>query len=306
MGKLKTNLHKIFDGAYKVGIVEDCNFRDSGNYFARIHWVNDVKFKDSWFADPFIIEKSPSSISLFVEEFQFSRNKGRLSLIKVDSEDYRLLEVIPILDLDTHLSFPYPIWYKDELYVCPENNAANEVSIYRFDGSKLTDKVKLLTGKFVDTQIIERDGKFFLFTSRAREGLNGGAKEVEVYSSNDLFGPYNLINIIKNERIEERGAGLLFHSNEGIIRPAQNCNEKYGQGIVFYNIDIKDNGEVSQTEIGRIDADESFKNGLCFHTFSVYDGLTAVDGFDYISRKIGKINPQIYKMKNILNKWLKK
>ena len=79
-----------------------------------------------------------------------------------------------------------------------------------------------------------------------------------------------------------RGAGSIFKINEKIIRPAQDCTESYGKGLVFQEIRIKQ-GKLVLEELKRIYS-ESFKYGLGMHTYNTYEKLAVIDvlGYKYI------------------------
>lgn len=299
MRNIKTTIHKYLDGSYAVGIIEDFKFDSQDPIFPKIHWIDTQGYTDGWFADPFIVEVNPDSIILFVEEYLFASSKGRISQIKVNRNDFTLTEVKPILELSSHLSFPYPIKHNDEIYVCPENCADDDVSIYRYNGSNLIEKVKILSGKFVDTQIMTDGDCFYVFTSKISPNSNGGSSILEIYKSKSLLGPYEHFQTIANDKIEERGAGIIFTLEGKTIRPTQDCNDGYGKGVVFNSLCMS-HSKFTQHQISRIPANSQYNNGLCFHTFSVFGNLAAVDGFDYPNRFIAKIAPLIYDVKRLL------
>lgn len=304
MGKYKTKIRRYLDGSYFVGIVENWNLENLDNYSSRIRWINTDGYNAGWFADPFIINVDQSTITLLVEEYLFETRKGRLSLIKVSRNDYTLFEVKPVLELSTHLSYPHPIVCDGMMYVCPENCAAKEVAIYEFDGNSLIEKVEILSKGYVDTQIFHLEDKFYAFTSETFPQLNGGSNILEIFVSDKLNGPYTYFQTINNHSIEERGAGIIFKYQDFIVRPTQDCNERYGSGVIFKALKLID-GRFVQSEIGRIKAKKQYKNGLCFHTFSVYDSMAAVDGFDYPIRFIGRLAPILYGIKSKLLKLIR-
>lgn len=307
MGKINTSLHKWLDGAYCVGIVEHTADEIIGaDKPLDIHWIvpeND----DTWMADPFIIDADQDVITLLVEEYEIALNKGRLSRIRVDRHNYKLLSSEPILTLDTHLSFPYPVYEDGKTYICPETNATKEAALYTYDGRECKYAQKLIDGKMLDSQILQLWDNgikvYYTFSVRGRGLGMDDTKEVEVYRSESLTGPYELIQTIKKEKCEGRGAGPIFRLSDGrMIRPAQNCEGGYGKGVIFFQLELMPDGLFTETEIGRIDADESKRNGLCLHTFSPFGNIIAVDGFDYKNRAIAKFAPMLYGLKNLINK----
>jgi len=298
-------LHKWLDGAYCIGIVEASaeSIINSGR-LPEIHWVQ-TDNDDTWLADPFIISATPDVITLLAEEYVVAENKGRLSKVLVDRHTYKVISSTTILELPTHLSFPYPISHEGQTYICPETNATSEAAIYSFDGSHCTSPHKIIDGKMLDSQLFTNGGGYCVFSVRASGKGMDDTKLLEIYGSESLFGPYTLIQTIEKPRCEGRGAGSVFTLSDGrIIRPAQNCEGGYGKGVIFFEITRNADGLFSEKEILRFDADPKMKNGLCLHTFSPCGNLVAVDGFDYKSRTIASLAPAIYKFKSYINKIL--
>lgn len=257
-------------------------------------------YKGGWIADPFIIDVDKDSITLLVEEFRFDTGRGRLSKVSVSRPGYKLLNIVPILELPTHLSFPLPIRHDNKTYIMPENCAANEVSLYQFDGNRLHDKIKILDGRFVDTQIVEHDGTFYAFTTRP--GANGGASTLEIYSADSLYGPWTHTQTINSKSNTQRGAGPIFVHNGRIVRPTQDCSVSYGKGLVFN--ELKHSRGWRETLLCAVNANDKYDNGLCLHTFSPHGNFAAIDGFDYPIRAIGNLAPKIYNLKLLITKFL--
>ncbi|MGM9870926.1 MAG: hypothetical protein ACI31E_03935 [Muribaculaceae bacterium] len=281
-------LKRKIGGYYSVGIVEASAEEILSSYKPfDIHWIS-TPDDSTWMADPFIIGVDEQVITLLVEEYEMSVNKGRLSKIQVDRKNYRLLSSDPVLTLDTHLSFPYPVQSDGEIFVCPESNSRGEAALYNFNGNRMEYFNCIIPAPMNDTQLFEiPDYGWFAFSVRTKGlGVTGDTKEVEIYHSACLSGPYTMIQKIEKSKCEDRGAGPVFTLPNGtMIRPAQNCEGDYGRGVIFFEI-IFDGKKFTETEIGRIEANENERNGLRLHTFSPYGNLVAVDGFDFRNRTL--------------------
>ena len=72
-----------------------------------IKWMR-AKHQDGWFADPFVLKVTDSSISLLAEEFRYKTGKGRIVRLDIDRETLTLETVTPLID-GCHLSFPFII-----------------------------------------------------------------------------------------------------------------------------------------------------------------------------------------------------
>ena len=74
-----------------------------------IKWMRG-KHQDGWFADPFVLKVTDTSISLLAEEFRYKTGKGRIVRLDIDRETLTLETVTPLID-GCHLSFPFIISY---------------------------------------------------------------------------------------------------------------------------------------------------------------------------------------------------
>ena len=72
-----------------------------------IKWMRG-KHQDGWFADPFVLKVTDTSISLLAEEFRYKTGKGRIVRLDIDRETLTLETVTPLID-GCHLSFPFII-----------------------------------------------------------------------------------------------------------------------------------------------------------------------------------------------------
>ena len=74
-----------------------------------------------------------------------------------------------------------------------------------------------------------------------------------------------------------RPAGRLFHAKGRLIRPSQDCSDRYGSAIVLNRVDVLTSREYRETIIGRLEPDWMPRlSGT--HTLNVTAGLEAIDG----------------------------
>lgn len=282
-------LNYLRGSRYCIGFIVDYKSFEPVDY-NRIHWLDLSSYKDGWFADPFILSADPQTIIVLAEEWYYPINHGRISRLKISRDEFRLLEVKPILQLETHLSFPYIFRENDIVYICPENEESGCVKIYEYDtvSDRLTRPVGLVNKPLMDVQIFKSDGQYFLTGVEYSTGEQTDTRILQVYTADNLLGPYRLNQVIESEYCDKRGAGLIFEYNGKAIRPSQCCdNNEYGTAVIFNEMEIK-NGVLTEREIGRICRDKRRHNGIVLHTFNQLDNLTAIDGWDYTHRYIGR------------------
>ena len=84
--------------------------------------------KGRFLADPFVLEHEGSDY-IFVEDFFFNDNKGRISVIRIDKDKYEFLDVI--LEESFHLSFPFVFKEGESIYMIPESHENHDIRLYK-------------------------------------------------------------------------------------------------------------------------------------------------------------------------------
>lgn len=263
----------------------------------KIRWVDMCGYNHGWFADPFIFIVSDKFVEVLAEEYEYQNCKGRLVCLTISKNDNKLISVNEILSLETHLSFPIFIHDNGKYYVYPENYESGVFTIYEFDldTKKLINPHVVINEPLVDTQIIKLGEKYYAFGVIKSAHNHEDTKELSIYESDTLLGKYKLIQTIKNEHKEERGAGLFFYKNGKLVRPAQSCEIDYGRELVFYEVSKNESG-FREKEIFRMKPDLSdFHYGRGLHTFNKKAGLVIVDGLGYTHWRINGILRKILK-----------
>ena len=293
---LKLNYLNFTTFKWIVGVAE-YNAKDVVNpqKQLKIHWIKNPP-KDSWFADPFIISETEKYISILVEEYFYSNRKGRISKLIVNRDTWNLEQVVPVIELDTHLSFP--AYYREggKVYIYPESTKSGKLTLYEYDETAGTAKaVKVICDSpLADAVIFEKDGyKKILATTSPRD--NGKVLDIYPYDDNPAIAPENSITFQTNIA---RNAGLPFKIGDCLIRPAQDCTKSYGSCVVLQEMRVIDD-EFDFKELRRFYS-PLFRYREAFHTFNVFEGrLVAVDaeGFRY-----GLIAQLVYHLRELFRR----
>lgn len=286
--------------SYRIGFLrEDEVFLNDEVRSKRVKWLKMPHYNGGWFADPFVLNVHPNCIEVLAEEYKYELSRGILSHLMIDIIDgeFVLREVTPILQLDTHLSFPNYIIENNKIYVYPENYESGSLKIYEYEtqSRKLINPRLMVEEPIVDSAIVKVGDVYYLFgTINDGTGLDT-TKKVEVYKSGALFGPYTHTQTIINEYREERGAGSIYKDNQGnYVRPVQCCNSRYGESLKLKYLIFGEEG-ASEKEFYHMKPIAGMKNSLCLHTFNMLDSFVAIDGEDYIHPFFAKrIMPVLY------------
>lgn len=255
---------------YNIGIIRKDIASVLNDNENEIVWLKH-KYKDRFFADPFLIKQDDEFYYLLVEEYPFKTEKGAISLLKVDKKEFRLIQKQVVIEEPYHLSFPFCEENGDT--IIPESVAANETYVYSFDLNtmRVTDKKKL-----IDTGLI--DGvyyKDYLFASKITN------PKLDLYSFISVNGVYQECNNGKpviSSILYSRSAGRIFECNGVVYRPTQDCEERYGKKIQITKVDDLSKGCLVYSPFKTIDSSKYPPFNETMHTFNVYNGFVIVDG----------------------------
>lgn len=259
----------------------------------KVNWLKH-NYKDRWFADPFILDVTDTEIWVLVEEWYDPIKRGRISKLVIDKETYRLKDIIVLLELDSHLSFPAIRRAKDDIYIYPENSATGRLTEYRYntEAEKLEKTAVIATDALTDAIQTNIFGEQLLFSTRLPDA-NG--KELYIYQyDDDSKGYREKVHYHYNENLS-RSAGNFFVCEGKIYRPSQVCIKSYGDAVSIQEVGYE-NGCFSQREIRRIYSPHPDLD-LGFHTFNTYKNLIVVDAVGYRKAKLCHV---IHRLKHMI------
>ena len=99
--------HRWVAPHWRIGFLQNTLEEVIAGAEPEIKWMR-AKHPDGWFADPFVLKVTDTSISLLAEEFRYKTGKGRIVRLDIDRETLTLETVTPLID-GCHLSFPFII-----------------------------------------------------------------------------------------------------------------------------------------------------------------------------------------------------
>jgi hypothetical protein len=230
------------------------------------------------YADPFLYSFQGRTF-LFVEECSHATPKGVISAAEVVG-DKLAGAPIPVLERPYHLSYPLILEQAGAIYMLPEAAANRALELYRaveFPWKWELDTVLIKDIALADATPIFFQDRWWLFASAAEHGTTD-QDELFIFHSDKLRGPWlpHARNPVKSDCRSARPAGRIVCSNGHLFRPAQDCQERYGAGIVWHEIVELTPMRYCEREIARFDASRGpWTRGL--HTVNQSDGLQAID-----------------------------
>lgn len=285
--RLKDQLiHYIKDTKYNIGFI-DGNLKDviEESRSIKVNWLKHT-YKDRWFADPFILDVTNKEILVLVEEWYDPINRGRISKLIIDKQTYELKDILVLLELESHLSFPAIRRAQDGIYIYPENSVTGKLTEYKYIPEKEKLEVSSVIANEALTDAIQTDifGERFLFSTRLPDA-NG--KDLYIYQYSEKTKTFKEVSQYHYNENLSRSAGDFFKYGEKIYRPSQVCIKSYGDAVSIQEVNYS-NGQYSEKEIRRIYSPHPDLD-LGFHTFNTYKGVIVVDGVGYRRAKLCRI-----------------
>jgi hypothetical protein len=146
--------------------------------------------------------------------------------------------------------------------------------------SKWLLKMNLMEGLHaVDTTLIRRDGKWWLFTNVIENEGASPDDELFLFYADTLetqqWKPHPLNPIISDVR-KARPAGRIFERNGRLYRPSQDGSSIYGYGFNFNEIITLNEYDYQEREVAQIRPHWD-KTIIATHTFAHTGQLTVID-----------------------------
>lgn len=276
MNKLKQWYKKQLRHEWTLGFVEnglDGVFSDKPKYM----WVKNPYAEECWFADPFILDVTDTTITLLVEEMRYTIPKGRIAKLMIDRGTMTITDMKIILEEPTHLSFPNILRENGKIYVYPENHDSGDLNLYEYDEKKeQLIKVRTLCKQpLTDAVMTDVFGKQQIYSTQMP---NPNGSVLNIYEANEkgLFIQSQSITFADKHA---RMAGQFFIYKDKIYRPAQDCNKVYGGAVILD--EVSNNGSVVQMKSYKILRSKHPQLTRGMHTLNTYKNVVVVDVHGY-------------------------
>jgi len=236
--------------------------------------------RDRFWADPYPIKRD-GKFYIFLEELIYRQGRGHLAVMEMSSDGSYQVPV-KILEAPYHLSNPYVFEFQGSFYMVPETSQNKTLELYRcveFPYRWQLDRVLMENTKAVDANLVEHEGRWWMFVNLADEDISDNYDELFLFYADSPLGPWKQhpSNPVKSDVRSARPAGKLIHWNGDWYRPAQDCSRRYGYSIAIQKVVRWDFGNYEEVEVSKI-LPEWSRNLVGTHTLNHSEGLTMVDG----------------------------
>jgi hypothetical protein len=238
--------------------------------------------KDRFWADPFVIYKE-DTYYIFIEEYMYKPKKGHIAVIEMNSKgEYTSSK--PVLKRPYHLSYPFIMEWRGDLYMIPETMENRTIEVYRcleFPHRWEFHKTIMKDLAAADATLFYHRAKWWLFTMiRENEGGPFWDELFLFYADEPFSSDYqpHPMNPIRSDVRNSRPAGKIIHYNDTLYRVAQHSSRKgYGYGLKINRIITLTESEYAEREIQALGPGWD-KKIIGLHTFNHDNQLTLIDG----------------------------
>lgn len=239
--------------------------------------------RNRFYADSMVVQKDERTF-VFFEDYVHEKGMGVISYIEL-LKDGSCSAPEVVLDTGYHLSYPGVFEWHGEMYMIPETIANHTIELYRatdFPRGWKLEEVLFKDVSCVDPTLLEYNGKFWLFAAGTPEPNPTYKKtddELHLYFADTPFGPWtpHPKNPVVCDVRGCRPAGAFFRENGTLIRPSQDCSQRYGRSITLNRVDVLTETEYKEVPIATI-GPNWFPGNLGTHTYGRCESYQVVDG----------------------------
>ncbi len=244
----------------------------------KIRWLPKPKNR-IFSADPFVFTDKNGNSNLLYENYDYRARKGKISSIILNDENKTSVAI----EEDFHLSFPFVLNHKNNIFCIPESFENNQIRLYKLDqarGKFQFIKPLLENTAAVDPILFKHENLWWLFfTKKDLPSVN-----LYAYYSKEFDGNFeeHKNNPIKIDIRSSRSAGAPFYYKDIFCRPVQDCAKTYGDKVHINKIEKLSPTEFSEKTIETIMPIENSNFYKGIHTINSDGKYTVIDGKRFI------------------------
>jgi hypothetical protein len=277
---------------WNVGLTnaEDLNPR-AKRVVSNVQWLPGKGNKSFGAADPFV-RRSKDGLIVLAETMDMKEQRGVIAASRVTGESSVSLG-LAIEEKGVHLSYPYLLDYKGQIYCVPEQSESDAIVLYRaVDFPLRWQRVgHILSGVRAADSSLFRFGPYWWLAytevrPRSHDSTRGwpmrpdDVSRLMLWYTSELTGPWmpHACNPVKIDPRSSRGAGAPFYYEAMLVRPSQDCSVSYGAKIVFNRVITLTPTQFAEEVIGELRPDPAGPYPRGLHTLSCDGNVAVIDG----------------------------
>ena len=270
--------HKLFiSGSWQIAFrIKETHWPfDYDNIFIPI--PNNKKY---WYADPLLFEDE-GKIYLFCEAFNNKEQKGEIAVMEWKGGTWTHPDII--ISNNYHMSYPNVFKCIGEYYMIPESAECGSLELYKAEVFPYVWKKEcniLEKENLADPTIFEHDENLYLYAWNETVPMYKGC----IYKLDIENKTCQLVSLLPYQKNVARPAGYFIKNGNELFRPAQNSENMYGEGILWYKLTVGEN-DFSEKPVGTLDVEkvliEGYPQRKRIHTFSSCSKIEVIDFCQY-------------------------
>ncbi len=236
--------------------------------------------KNRFLADPFVINYNSKTV-VFVEDYDFSVKKGKISAYEISPNGYK--EIGVAIEEKFHLSYPYLIKSNDDLFMVPETHESKDIRIYKcveFPLKWKLHKILMKNISAVDTNIFKFNNKYWLFTNLDSSNVNDHSSELHIFYSDNIDSSIwtpHLLNPVIFDSKQARNGGMIYSEKNQLYRVFQRQDfNLYGASLGVSKINTLTENKYEEKVFINV-LPNFIKNIKGIHSFSYNSGVLVND-----------------------------
>ncbi|MFK8077297.1 MAG: hypothetical protein AB8B84_11975 [Granulosicoccus sp.] len=231
-------------------------------------------------ADPFVVENNGDNF-IFVEDLFFHDHKGRISVLKVDRDDYEFMGVV--LEEDFHLSYPFVFKDGGDIYMIPETSQNSDIRLYKSIEFPLRwefEKQLMTDVGAADTMVFKIDNLWFMLTNICSANVKDYQSELHIFYSEDFksdeWKPIETGNPVIFDPLRGRNGGFFRHNGKLYRVNQVHGQAHYGKNFRVNEIEVLTKEKYAEKEVSIVQPNFK-KSTVSTHHFSANEKVAAVD-----------------------------
>ncbi len=236
---------------------------------------------DEFWADPFLFLYQNDHY-IFFESYSYISKRGKICCGKV--KDDQLVDVIDVLDLDYHLSYPFIFEEDNQIFMMPETGQNKRLELYRC--LSFPDQWELYSTAFEGESIqdttlfIDKNHQKWLFLNKVLSPGTDRTSELYIYRIDSLkfdkIQPHKQNPVLIDSRVARNG-GAIFRYQNKTYRPSQsNTDGVYGKALNINQIQKLTIEKYQEKLIRKVEPDFQ-KDLVSMHHLHQIDGMFVFD-----------------------------
>ena len=187
-----------------------------------------------------------------------------------------------VLSRPYHLSYPFVFQQDGQFWMIPETSGNEAVELYRavqFPDKWVFEKTLIDNIKLDDVSLVHYDKRLWMFAA-VSDWQSSQWDALGLFYADDLFGKWHRhqANPVLLDARSARPAGMMYHQDGVLWRPAQDCSTLYGGGLSLCRVDRLDPERFEQSIMHSF-APSPKDRLMGLHTLNEDHGLEVIDYF---------------------------